>query len=148
MVLLHLIATDLWLLFFFLLSPEAYLSECQQQAIWFQSIWECQLKLIYAMIGLPQSSVPTTTHCGLRRREFAFLPASDEEGGFCDVGYSSLELNISDHFFTSAKSSVSILMWRLIFHLHFFSIYKCMFLHIKYQKHMSPKEETFCLTNI
>lgn len=55
------------------------------------------------MIGLPQSSVPTTTHCGLRRREFASLPASDEEGGLCDVGYCSLELNISDQFFYICK---------------------------------------------
>lgn len=102
------------------------------------------------MIGLPQSSVHTTTHCGLRRREFASLPASDEEGGLCDVGYCSLELNISDQFFTSAKSCVSILMWRLMdfFSHSYFSLYKFMFLHIKYQKYMSPKEEAFCLTNI
>lgn len=76
--------------FFSPISPEVYLLECQQQAIQFQNIWECQLGLIYVMIELPESSVPTRMHCGLRQREFACLPASDEEGYLHDDGFSSL----------------------------------------------------------
>lgn len=76
--------------FIFSYVSRGVLLEFQQQAIRFQSIWECQLRFIYVMIALPESSVPTRTHCGLRLREFPSLPTSDEMGGLRDDGYSSL----------------------------------------------------------